>query len=138
MPNGIDLILADHATVASLFDAFDSTGDAGFVGQIVDQLAGHDDAEHGALYPLAAVLLDDAGLLERAVAAHSAIKRQIDHLKSQEGPPFTDAVAVLRSLVEAHVADEQKALLPALRSAATDRQLDELGGRILQLKQRGG
>lgn len=138
MPNGIDLILADHQLVASLFDAFDATGDASYVGQIIDQLAGHDDGEHSALYPLAAIVLDDADLLERSVLAHSAVKRQIDHLKAQEGPPFTDAVAVLRALVEAHVADEESALLPALQEAATDRQLDELGGRILQAKQRVG
>ena len=138
MPNGIDLILTDHELVASLFDEFGRTGDAGVVGQIIDQLGGHDDAEHGALYPLAAIVLDDADLLDRSLAAHAEVKQQIDHLKAQEGPPFVDAVAVLRALVEAHVADEEKHLLPALRQAATDRQLDELGGRILQAKQRVG
>jgi hemerythrin superfamily protein len=138
MPNGIDLILADHQLVASLFDAFESTGDAGHVGQIIDQLAGHDDAEQAALYPLAAIVLDDATLLERSLLAHAAVKRQIDHVKAQEGAPFTEAVAVLRALVEEHVADEERSLLPALSQAATDRQLDELGGRILQAKQRVG
>jgi hypothetical protein len=138
MPNGIDLILADHESVASLFDDFGRTGDAGLVGQIIDKLAGHDDAEHGALYPLAAIVLDDADLLERSLIAHAAVKQQIDHLKAQEGPSFIDAAAVLRALVEEHVADEEKNLLPALREAATDRQLDELGGRILQAKQRVG
>jgi hemerythrin superfamily protein len=138
MPNGIDLILADHQFVASLFEAFESTGDAAHVGQIVDQLAGHDDAEQAALYPLAAIVLEDAALLDRSLLAHSAVKLQIDHLKAQEGPSFTEAVAVLRALVEEHVADEEKVLLPALRAAATDRQLDELGGRILQAKQRVG
>jgi hemerythrin superfamily protein len=138
MPNGIDLILADHEHVASLFDAFDATGEAGLIGQIIDQLAAHDDAEQQALYPLAALVLADATLLDSSLAAHSAVKRQIDHLKAQEGAPFTEAAAVLRALVEDHVADEEKRLLPALREAATARQLDELGGRILQLKQRVG
>jgi hypothetical protein len=138
MPNGIDLILADHQLVASLFDAFEATGDASHIGQVIDQLAGHDDAEHAALYPLAALVIDDAAVLDRSLVAHAAVKRQIDHLKAQEGPPFTDAVAVLRALVEEHVADEEATLLPALRAGATDRQLDELGGRILQAKQRVG
>lgn len=138
MPNGIDLILEDHRFVAALFDAFESTGQATVIGQIVDQLSGHDDAEHGALYPLAAIVLDDAAVLERSVAAHAAVKRQIDHLKAQEGGPFVEAASVLRALVEEHVADEERNLLPALRQAATDRQLEELGGRILQLKSRVG
>ena len=138
MPNGIDLILADHELVASLFDEFGRTGDAGAVGQIVDQLSGHDDAEHAALYPLAAIVLEDSALLDRSLVAHAEVKKQIDHLKGQEGRPFVDAVAVLRALVESHVADEEQKLLPALREGATAAQLDELGTRILQAKQRVG
>lgn len=138
MPNGIDLILADHQAVSAAFDEFESSLDATIVGRIIDQLMGHDDAEHAALYPLAAIVLDDAALLEASVAAHAAVKRQIDHLRHQEGPPFVEAVAGLRALVDAHVADEEQRLLPALQAAATDRQLDELGGRILQAKQRIG
>lgn len=138
MPDGIDLILEDHQVVAALFDEFDATGDATLVGRIVDQLTAHDDAEHGALYPLAAIVLGDDALLDRSLLAHSAVKQQIDHLKHQEGPPLVEAVAGLRALVEEHVADEEEALLPALQKAATDQQLDELGARILQLKQRVG
>ena len=138
MPDGIDLILADHQAVSAAFDAFESTLDATIVGRIIDQLAAHDDAEHAALYPLAAIVLDDAALLDASALAHREVKRQIDHLRAQEGAPFVDAVAALRTLVDAHVADEEERLLPALRAAATDRQLDELGGRILQAKQRVG
>ena len=138
MPDGIDLILADHQVVAAAFDAFEATHDATLAGQIIDQLTAHDDAEHAALYPLAVLLLDDVALLDASIAAHTAVKRQIDHLRAQEGAPFVDAVAVLRALVDDHVADEEKRLLPALRAAATNRQLDELGGRILQAKQRVG
>lgn len=138
MPNGIELILADHRVVASLFDAFEATTDATLVGQIIDQLAAHDDAEHAALYPLAAILLDDDELLTAMTAAHAAVKRQIDHLRAQEGRALVEAVTVLRELVETHVADEEERLLPAMREAATDRQLDELDGRIRQAKQRVG
>lgn len=138
MPNGIDLILADHRTVDTLFAAFDETGDATVIGQVIDALRAHDDAEQAALYPLAATLNNDPGLLERAGLAHSAVKQQIDHLKTQEGPALTAAFASLRAMVEHHVADEEKNLLPPLQTAATEQQLDELGARILQAKQRGG
>ena len=138
MPNGIDLLLADHRTVDALFAEFDSTADATVIGQVVDALKAHDDAEQSALYPMATELLGDAGLLERSGLAHSAVKQQIGHLKAQEGPPLVEAFAGLRALVEEHVVDEEKNLLPALKSAATEQQLDELGARILQAKQRGG
>ena len=46
---------------------------------------------------------------------------------------------MLRALVEEHVADEEKNLLPALlQKPRPTQQLDELGARILQAKQRGG
>ena len=95
MPDGIDLILADHQVVASLFDEFEPTQDAALVGVIIDQLTAHDDAEQQALYPLAAIVLDDAAaLLDQSLLAHAAVKRQIDHLRAQEGAPFVDAVRV--------------------------------------------
>jgi hemerythrin superfamily protein len=138
MPDGIDLILADHQVVAALFDEFDATQEAAAIGVIIDRLMAHDDAEQNALYPLALLVLDDARMLEKSLDAHVAVKAQIDHLRAQEGAPFVEAVKVLRALVDEHVADEEKRLLPALREAATPRQLDELGGRILQAKQRVG
>ena len=138
MPNGIDLILADHRRVETLFTNFAETGDGTIIGQVVDALAAHDDAEHAALYPLAGHLLGDAVAIERWAQAHSAVKKQIDHLKMQEGAPLVEAFETLRRLVQQHVEDEEKNLLPALRDTATPQQLDGLGARILQAKQRGG
>ena len=105
----------------------------------IDQLTAHDDAEQQArCTPSSPRACDDAALLDRSLARPLGGQAQIDHLKAQEGPPFVEAVRGPARLVEDHVADEEKNLLPALRKAATDQQLDELGGRILQAKQRGG
>jgi hemerythrin superfamily protein len=138
MPNGIDLIVADHQRVSQLFSQFDSTGNATVVGEIVDALRAHDDAEHAALYPLAGRLLGDEKMVVRSAAAHSAVKKQIDALTTLEGLPLVAAVSGLRKLVDKHVADEEKNLFPALTAAATAQQLDALGARIMQAKQRGG
>ena len=138
MPNGIDLILQDHEQVNDLFAAFDDTGDATLIGRVVDCLKAHDDAEQAALYPLIGNLVGDTAMIDRAGHAHSAVKKQIDLLVTLEGPPLVHAFAELRRLVDTHVADEQDNLLPALAAAATPEQLDELGARILQAKQRGG
>jgi hemerythrin superfamily protein len=138
MPSGIDLILADHRRVEALFASFAESRDGTIVGEVVDVLSAHDDAEHAALYPLAGHVLGDAALIERAAQAHSAVKKQIDHLKTQEGAPLVEALETLRLLVQQHVEDEEKNLLPALSDQATPQQLDGLGARILQAKQRGG
>ena len=136
MPNGIDLILADHQRVNALFAQFAETGVGAVVGQIIDCLAAHDDAEHGALYPLAGEILDNTEDIARFDVAHAQIKRAIDDLRPLEGQPLIDAVAKLHEAVTAHVEDEELHLLPQLAAAATPAQLDEIGTRILQVKQR--
>jgi DNA-binding helix-hairpin-helix protein with protein kinase domain len=138
MPNGIDLILADHRLVESVFEAFDTSQDGGSIGQVIDLLTAHDDVEQGALYPFALDVLGGDAVLDRSLVAHSAVKQQIDHLKFLEGAPLVESFAVLRRLVEDHVQDEEQHLLPALAEKASDAQLDTLGARILQVKQRGG
>lgn len=138
MSNGIDLILADHERVSMLFARFDETGDASVVGQIVDALVAHDQAEQAALYPLAGVVLGDADAIAEYDREHSVIKKAIEHLEGLEGPPLVEAVGFLRVLVEEHVAGEEGDLLPALTKAATIAQLDGLGARLLQTKQRVG
>jgi hemerythrin superfamily protein len=138
MPNGIDLILADHQTVTDLFDQFEASNDATIIGVVVDKLKAHDDAEQAALYPFAGVILGDVDLIERSGNAHSMVKKQFDYMTTLEGPPLADAFRNLRKIVDAHVADEEKNLLPALAEQATPQQLEELGARILQAKQRVG
>ena len=138
MANGIDLLLADHRRVEALFTDFDATGDAALIGQVVDALTAHDDAEHAALYPLVAVVIGDSRLLGRSLAAHSAVKVQIDVVNAREGEPLREAFAELRRLVDEHVKDEERNLLPALTERASESQLQGLGARMLQTKQRVG
>jgi len=138
MPNGIELILSDHRTVETLFDQYDQTTDATLIGQVIDKLTAHDDAEQAALYPFAGNILGDPDLIQRSAAAHSYVKKQIDLIKTLEGAPLTEAFRGLRTLVADHVADEEKNLLPALAEQATTQQLEALGARILQAKQRVG
>jgi hemerythrin superfamily protein len=138
MPSGIDLILADHEMVNDLFAEFDAKGDGTTIGLVIAALKAHDEAEQAALYPMAGKLLGDLDLIQRWEASHSMVKKQIDLIGTLEGPPLAQAIKELQQLVETHVADEEKNLLPALAEAATPQQLDALGARILQAKQRGG
>jgi hemerythrin superfamily protein len=138
MPNGIDLILADHRAVEALFATFDATTDPTVVGQILDALTAHDDVEHSALYPLAGEVLGNASVVTALAAAHIAVKQQMEHLRQLEGAPLTAAVRGLRDMVARHVADEERKLLPLLADKATPLQLETLGSRILLGKQRVG
>jgi|tagenome__1003787_1003787.scaffolds.fasta_scaffold19934362_2 hemerythrin superfamily protein len=138
MPDGIELVLADHRRVETLFAEFAETEDATVAGQIVDALTAHDQAEHSALYPLVGELLGDDAIVEQAALAHSAVKQAIEHLVGLEGAALVVAMQVLRETVDAHVQDEEEQILPALRDAASPGQLDGLAARIEQTKQRVG
>ena len=138
MPNGIDLVIADHRRVDALFEQFAAAPRGTYAAMIFDSLAAHDDAENGALYPLALAVLDDAELLERAEAAHSEVKKLIDRAKFVEGTALADVMALLQAAVESHVQDEEANLLPQLQEAATPAQLDGLAARWQQIKQRVG
>jgi hemerythrin superfamily protein len=135
---GIDLILADHRRVEALFAAFDDSGDATLLGQIFDALAAHDDVEQGALYPLVAAVLGDEGLLDDALLAHSLVKLLIDEARSLEGAPLVAVARALQQAVADHVSSEEQRMLPTLAERATVAQLDGLGARIEQIKQRVG
>ena len=138
MPSGIDLIIADHEMVDALFDQFEETGEGFLIGQVMNMLQEHDNAEHAALYPLAGRVLGDATLIERAALAHSALTKQMEWMMALEGEPLARAFTELRALVREHVADEQRNLLPKLAQRATPEQLEVLAARILEVKQRVG
>ncbi|MCU1343786.1 MAG: Hemerythrin cation binding domain protein [Acidimicrobiia bacterium] len=138
MLTGTDLIRADHQRVNLLFEEFAAQGNGAAVGQILDALTAHDQAESAALYPLALALLADTVDVDQYELAHSGIKRLMDELRQLEGPPLVAAVEALRAAVTAHVAEEEGELLPALEAVATADQLQGLAARIQQNKQRVG
>ena len=138
MTNGIDLVLLEHRRVETLFAAFRESPNGSAAGSLFDALAAHDDGEHAALYPLLQALGVAADAVARSLAAHSLVKRLVDHAKAQEGPPLVEALAALEEAVARHVADEEQNLLPALRAAATQPQLQGLAARWQQVQQRVG
>lgn len=137
MITGIDLIEADHRRVEELFELYEREKQAVVAAQIFAELAAHDDAETGALYPLASALLGPEAI-DDALLAHAGVKMLIERARSLEGAAFDQAITVLREAVVAHVADEEKALLPKLAKAADAAQLAGLAARIEQVKQRVG
>ena len=138
MPNGIDLILADHRRVEALFATFAETGD-GRHHRPGRRCAGRPRRRRArrALPARRSRARRRGG--DRAVGAGALRREEADRPpQDAEGAPLVEAFETLRLLVQEHVDDEEKNLLPALADKATDQQLDGLGARILQAKQRGG
>lgn len=138
VPNGIDLVRAEHERVRELFGRFNATLDSALVGQTIGVLRARDSVEHPALYALAARLVDDAALMDRLAAAHSAVKKQIDVVAGLRGTPLVDAFQTLQAFVGDHIRVVETKLLPRLVEHATAEQLEGLGAQILQVKQQVG
>jgi hypothetical protein len=136
VPNGIDLVRAEHERVSELFQRFNATLDSALVGQTLGALRARDDAEHSALYALAARLVDDPALMDRLAAAHSAVKKQIDVVSGLRGTPLVDAFQTLQAFVGDHARVVETKLLPRLAEHATVEQLEGMGAQILQVKER--
>jgi hypothetical protein len=138
VPNGVDLILADHEAVKDLFSQFDETHDERLVSRVIDALKAHDGAEQAALYPMAWNILNDPSLNQRCEVAHSRITAQIETVAILEGELQIAAFQALRDLVIEHLDDEERTMLAALSETANPQQLDVLGARILRAKQYAG
>ncbi len=136
MPNGIDLVRAEHERVRDLFLQFNATLDSALVGQTIGALRAREDAEHVALYALAARLVDDPALMDRLAVAYSAVKKQIDVVSGLRGTPQVDAFQTLQAFVGDYAKVEETKLLPRLAQHATPEQLDGLAAQIVQVKQR--
>ena len=95
-----------------------------------------EDAEHSALYALAARLVDDPALMDRLAAAHSAVTKQIDVVSGLRGTPLVDAFHTLQAFVVDHARVVETKLLPRLAEHATPEQLEGMGAQILQIKER--
>lgn len=136
MPNGIDLVRAEHERVRNLFVQFNATLDSALIGQTIGALRAREDAEHSALYALAARLVDDPALMDRLAAAYAAVKKQIDVVAELRGTPRVNAFQTLQAFVGDHARVEETKLLPRLAEHATPEQLEGLAAQILEAKRR--
>lgn len=136
MANGIDLVRAEHERVRELFGRFNATLDSTLVGQTLGALRAREEAEHSALYALAARLVDDQALMDRLNAAYAAVKRQMDVVSALQGAPVVNAFQTLQAFVGDYAKVEETKLLPRLIEHATPEQLEGLAAQILQVKQR--
>ena len=151
MPNGIDLILADHERVNELFAEFDSKQDGSTIGLVIAALKAHDEAEQAALYPMAGTLLG-AAVTAMIITGGSAILRayfetvtgrvvtadyRLPVLRLASDPLSDEAVEVRKDDIVSYVESEVSPMPPGLLDTLTREEiLDllayiELGGGIM-------
>ena len=141
MPNGIDLVLADHRKVEALFEQFEKASGDGrkekLARQICTELKVHSMIEEEIFYPALRGKIDDDDL-DEAYVEHDGAKVLINEIEAG-GPDeeFYDAkVKVLQEQIEHHVEEEEKSRGNIFQQArATDVDLQALGRQMAARKE---
>ncbi|GAA4512180.1 hemerythrin domain-containing protein [Actinoallomurus oryzae] len=141
MMDAIELLEHDHRMVEQLFRDYRSAASdeqrRGVVEILIRELSKHAALEELTVYPLVRRLLPEmADEVDDHLDEHMEVKNllaALDRLSAGDDRE-SELVARLRREVEHHVHDEETKLLPALRDAADQAELDALGRRLRQAK----
>jgi hemerythrin superfamily protein len=139
--DALEVLAHDHRVVEQLFRDYDAAASdrqrRGVVELLVRELARHAALEEMLVYPLARkVLPDGAREVDEHLNEHMAVKKTLLALdRLEEGDRRTDElVSELRREVEEHIREEEGVLMPRLRGAVSQQDLDGLGELIGRAK----
>ncbi|MFI5683474.1 hemerythrin domain-containing protein [Streptomyces sp. NPDC051636] len=140
--DALELLRHDHRRVEQLFRDYHTAANdrqrRGVVELLVRELSRHAALEEMFVYPLAKKVVDDGGReVDEHLGEHLAVKKTLLALdRLDEGDERTDElVAQLRREVEEHVREEEDVLMPRLRAAVSQPELDDLGQLLTKAKQ---
>jgi hemerythrin superfamily protein len=139
--DAIELLKHDHRMVEQLFRdyhaALSETQRRGVVELVVRELSKHAALEELMVYPLAKKVLPEGGPeIDRHLSEHMAVKETLLALDRHTTPDdrTDELMRELRKEVEEHVREEEDELMPRLRAAVRQEDLDELGRMLDQAK----
>lgn len=135
--DAVELLAADHREVEQLFRHLErASGSTATENQrdlaerIVRRLSVHAAVEEQVLYPAVRELLPDGDrVADDSLGDHAELKRMLADLDGRQAddPMFLPGFMAAMEVVRTHVADEEGSLFPALRQAAGQERLQELG-----------
>ncbi|MDT9682690.1 hemerythrin domain-containing protein [Streptomyces sp. TRM76323] len=145
MGHGGDVITeltTDHREVEELFARIEglAPGDPErkrLADQVTMELVRHSVAEEEYLYPAVREHLSGGdALADKELEDHASAERTMKELEGCEADDtrFDVLVAQLMAEIREHVADEEANLLPRLREACSQEELDELGDKVRRAK----
>jgi hemerythrin-like domain-containing protein len=140
MPDVVDRIEHDHREVEQLFAAFKQTKAKAKAVEICDELDKHTRAEEKAVYPvLADELSDEKSKVKEAENEHKEARQLIGQVRNTRNEDhLTELMAQLEQAVQHHVQEEENEILPKARRELPAQELDDLGAKFEEAKQRAG
>lgn len=143
--NPFAIIINDHREVQKLFKEFEELGDRALktkqdiADEIVGALTIHAAMEEKLLYPLLEAKFEKEGkkMVEEAYAEHGVAKNLIAVIKGldPEDPQFDAQVKVLMEMVNHHIEEEEKELLPKAEREMSEEEMNILGQQMEHFKE---
>jgi hypothetical protein len=133
--DAIELLKTQHAEIESLFRKLAAETDPkdrdDLVGRVIDRLTMHAALEEEIFYPAVAKLGRGTFLVDHSRDEHRHVDHLLDELRDMHfcAPAAVAKLAELRRLVEHHVAEEERRLLPVAERLGPA-SLRELGRRM--------
>ncbi|MCD0444554.1 hemerythrin domain-containing protein [Glycomyces sp. A-F 0318] len=137
------VVLADHRRFEALFAELEDTADEpvgrkDLVDHAIAELIRHEAAVEQFMYPVARDRLPDGdAVVDREIAGHAEAERIMKRLEGL-GPAdheFEGLVAEMVADVRRRMADEEEHLLPRLREACDEEELQHFGYKVLAAKE---
>ncbi|NGP04213.1 hemerythrin domain-containing protein [Rhodococcus sp. 14C212] len=141
--DAIVLLKEDHKEIRKLFREFRGADDGNekgrIVGRIIELLTVHTYIENEGMYPEVRALLPDleSDILESFEEHHVAdvLVMELAGMKP-DAERFDAKTTVLIENVEHHIEEEEDEWFPKVREALGRKQLQEIGARMLELKEK--
>ena len=141
--DAIVLLKEDHKEIRKLFREFRGADDdrekGRIVGRIIELLTVHTYIENEGMYPEVRSLLPDleSDILESFEEHHVAdvLVTELAGMKP-DAERFDAKTTVLIENVEHHIEEEEEEWFPKVREALGRKQLQEIGARMLELKEK--
>ena len=137
--DAIELLKDDHKKVEKIFTAMESKDDRQRLFPELDrELSVHAEIEEKIFYPAAKEVEPTRDLVLESIEEHKQIKMVLADLEQTD--KTTDewgaALKVLKEDVMHHVGEEEEELFPKVRKILSKEQLEDLGGRMEEVKMR--
>jgi hemerythrin superfamily protein len=121
VPDGFEMLIADHRAVEALVDRFRASGDEALAQDLFELLTRHDEVERRALYPELRRLVDGGDdLADEAATDHARIAAAAAALHAAAQGDLSERVEDVTAAVAPHVEKEEAVLFPAMREAGVD------------------
>lgn len=140
--DAIQLIKNDHRKVEQLFAEYEGLGarakksKARCVAAIIQELKAHTRLEETYFYPAYRQRAEEEDIVLEAYEEHDVVKHVISELEAidPDHERYDARVCVLKDLVDHHVKEEEKQLLPQAKRLLGADRLKELGRQMAEAK----